>query len=437
MAKHWKSFVKKEKVPEEENGAHPAITSLFSKDGKKSDKSLDDAAEFNSNLKSLIEEQKRLENQMAELTGKKKSGTDKRYDHNIKSIDQKKREEVAAEEKRRKRKESHRKKQDDRWEVTPSFNKKRKESTSDLFERKRAPKAEVNIPEVRRKEKTKLPEVKRRPETKIVAERKKPVERPPKKRDKTTLQGVEKHKVTESIQPRKETIATLPNPSNIGKEKHDLFVNQRSRKKEKPRKKSAVKKESQSVDSFVNKGAKKKETPTIASVTKKVSEGVKTIEKVSQNVSNVTDTFGTVQKKGNELQTGLEKISSVVKSPELQSLTKKVSKGMDVVNKVGKKLSKVDQLFNTANKHLEKTKSVAQLFEKKEKAVDVILGKDTLTKKGFDFDFIQKQQTKKEETQSFHVLGRKMNIDFDTIKNIKKDVDTLKNLKKQKDSFAI
>ena len=128
MAKHWKSFVKKEETPQQENKELDDISSLLSAKGKPSDKSLEDVAEFNSSLKSLIQEQKDLEDQMAELTGAKKdSTTDKRYENDIKTIDQKKKEEKAAAAKRQKRKESHRKKQDDRWEVTPSFTSKKKD----------------------------------------------------------------------------------------------------------------------------------------------------------------------------------------------------------------------------------------------------------------------------------------------------------------------
>ena len=188
-------------------------------------------------------------------------------------------------------------------------------------------------------------------------------------------------------------------------------------------------------NSFLNNTVQKKKVD-VQPIAKKVSKKIGIFNDVTKKVSKVTNTLNTVQKTGNDIQTGIKKVTSVVKSPELQTLSKGLSKGIGIVNKVGTKLNKVDQLFNTANRHLEKTETVTNLFEKKLKAVDFISAKDKNSKDIFDFDFIQKKQTKKEETKVFNVGNKKLSVDLDTIKNIKKGVDTLKNGKKKKDSFS-
>ncbi|MFK7747610.1 MAG: hypothetical protein AB8B65_04420 [Kordia sp.] len=480
MAKHWKSFVKKEKAPKKENEEIANIASLLSPDAKKSDKSLEDVAEINTSLKSLIDEQKKLEDEMAELTGKKKdSNTDKRYENEIKTIDQKKKEEAAAEEKRKKRKESNRKQQDDRWEVTPSFTPKKRAISSVPPISEKRKKATPNTgfiqPKKASKPAVRIPKVQRKPENTIVSKKKKKAtsllefgkkiqtgkktfddftKNPKKSVAKVPVFTSAKKSVTPKLAVPKPKLKPIPK-----KQKAQLPTSQKPKRQEKTllkntgkrnvineigrKKKSveaisnAVKKGTEKLDSFINNAAKKKPVQTVKTVAKKASNAMDTFDTVTKKVSKVTDTFNTINKTGNELQTGIEKITSVVKSPELKTLSTKVSKGMGIVNKVGKKLNKVDKLFNTANKKLEKTKSVTNLFEKKLKAVDFISGKDATTKNAFDFGFIQKQQTKKEETQGFNVGNKKQQVDFNTIKDIKKGIDTFKSAKKQKDSFSL
>ena len=480
MAKHWKSFVKKEKAQKKENAAIADIASLLSPDAKKSDKSLEDVAEFSTSLKSLIDEQKKLEDEMAELTGKKKeSKTDRRYESEIKSVDQKKKEEAAEEKKRQKRKESHRKQQDDRWEITPSFTSKKKDITSvtpiskkrsetkpdtGFIHKKKVSTPAARIPKIQKKSENTIVSKKKKKATSLLEFGKKvqtgkktfdeftknpkksvakvpdfkPAKKPvtpklaiPKPKSKPITQKRKAQKPT-SQKPKRQEKTLLKNTgkrnviSEIGKKKKPVEAISNS-----------VKNGTKKLDSFINNAAKKKPLQTVKTVVKKASKAIETFDTVSKKVSKVTDTFNTIHKTGNDVQAGIEKINSVVKSPELKTLSTKVSKGMGIVNKVGKKLNKVDQLFNTANKKLEKTKSVTNLFEKKLKAVDFISGKDAATKNAFDFGFIQKQQTKKEETQSFNVGNKKLNVDFNTIKDIKKGIDTLKNTKKQKDSFSL
>ena len=299
MAKHWKSFVKKEKAPKKENAAIDNIASLLSPDAKNSNKSLEDAAEFNSSLKSLIEEQKQLEDQMAELTGKKKkSNTDRKYENEIKTIDEKKKEEAAEEEKRKKRKESHRKKQDDRWEVTPSFTIKRKERdisrmpttskkkkkakpNTDFIQKKKAAKPEVRIPNVKRTPETTIVSKKKKQATTILeftrkvqkgvrtmddftkkpstsvakvspkSQKKptvqklstsKPKTQKPKRQEKTLLQNVNKRNVVAPIQQRKKTNKTVAKTAKKGKEQLNSFVNNPAQKKKVQTVKSTVKK---------------------------------------------------------------------------------------------------------------------------------------------------------------------------------------------------
>ncbi|MGH1387766.1 hypothetical protein [Kordia sp.] len=480
MAKHWKSFVKKEKAPKEENAAIADIASLLSSDAKKSDKSLEDVAEFSTSLKSLIDEQKKLEDEMAELTGKKKeSKTDRRYENEIKSVDQKKKEEAEEERKRQKRKESHRKKQDDRWEITPSFTSKKKDSTSvtPITEKKRKDKPTTGF--IHKKKASpptaRIPKIQKKAENTIVSKNKKKatsllefgkkVQTGKKSFDdftKNPKKSVAKVPVFKSAKKSVTPKLAIPKPKSTPvtqKRKAQKPPSQKPKRQEKTllkntgkrnviseigkKKKSAeaisnsVKKGSEKLDSFINNATKKKPVQTVKTVAKKASKAIDTFNTVTQKVSKVTDTFNTIHKTGNDVQTGIEKINSVVKSPELKTLSTKVSKGMGIVNKVGKKLNKVDQLFNTANKKLEKTKSVTNLFEKKLKAVDFISGKDATTKNAFDFDFIQKQQTKKEETKNFNVGNKKLQVDFNTIKDIKKGFDTLKTATKKKDSFSL
>ncbi len=466
MAKHWKSFVKKEKTPKEENAAIENIASLLSPEAKKSDKSLEDVAGFNSNLKSLIEEQKQLEDQMAELTGKKKaSNTDKRYEHDIKTIDQKKKEEAEAAEKLKKRKESHRKKQDDRWEVTPSFTPKKREvsSVSPISKKRKTTKpTSTGFIQPKKASKAAIPSIQQKSVPTTVSKQKKKATtllefgqkvknvkktiddftKQPKKsvatvalksaqKPKTTAQKATKQKTQKPKRQQKTPLKQVgkriqKTPIKTIKKPVETFSN-------------SVKKGAKKLDSFIDNTAKKKEVQTVKTVVKKASEALDTFGETTKKVSKVNNTFQTVRNTGNDLQSGLEKVTSVTKSPELQKISKKVSKGMGILNNVGKKLTKVDKVFNTANKKLEKTNTVTHLFEKKLKEVDFISGMDAATKHGFDFDFIQQQQTKKEETTSFNVGNKKLQVAIDVIKtakNVKKGIGILKEVKKQKDSFS-
>ncbi|WP_046758276.1 hypothetical protein [Kordia jejudonensis] len=453
MAKHWKSFVKKEETPKKEDKELEDIGSLLSKEGKPSDKSLEDVAEFNSSLKSLIEEQKQLEDQMAELTGKKTaSNTDKRYENDIKTIDQKKKEEKAAAAKRQKRKENHRKKQDERWDVTPSFTLKKKNSSTIPAIAEQRKKAKPNT-ELLHKKKARNPvaTLPKLPKTPKKVQQPKRVAK--KKKQPTTIieYGEKIQKAAKSIddfiqKPKKSTQKEKKqNPKRqektglqtIAKRKVSSVIGaQQKRKKEVS--KVAIKSKEKLHD-FVTNTTKSKPIATVQPIVKKASEHLETFQKVTKKVKKVNHTFQTIQKTGNDVQTGIEKLNSVVASPELKSLGKKLTKGTEIVNKVGNKIKKVDKVFNTANKHLEKTQAVTSLFQKKLKAVDFISAKDTKTNNAFDFDFIQKQETKKEETTSFTVANKKLNVAINaikTIKNIKKGIGILNEAKKKKDSFS-
>ncbi|WP_430412273.1 hypothetical protein [Kordia sp.] len=509
MAKHWKSFVKKEETPKKENEELVEITSLLSPEGKKTDKSLEDVAEFNSNLKSLIEEQKQLEDQMATLTGKKKdSNVDKRYQNDIKTIDQKKKEEQTATAKRQKRKESHRKKHDDRWNVEPSFTPKKKDIAhvpsisekskkakidSDFLRKKKASKPVSSIPKPQKKvdkprtivSKKKKPttiiqygekvqkentlvdnftKIRKKSTTGIpVKTVKKPTTQKPKRHEKTLLKNIGKRKTTAVISKKKKPVATISDSIKKGTKSVTSFINNSVQKKQlealQPIVKAASKKielvnttakkvtkvaktvrKVQKTGNDVQKGIEKvtsvAKSPALQKVSKGVLKATGIVNKVGKNLNKVTNTINTVQKTGNELQTGIEKVTSVVKSSELKKVSNGLSQGIGIVNKVGKKLNKVDKLFNTATKQLDKTQKVAKLFDRKLKAVDFISINDKKNTNGFDFDFLQNKQTKKEETHGFDVGNKKLAINLDTIKSIKKDVDGLKNVKKKKDSFS-
>ena len=105
MAKHWKQLLKQEvitKNSEEEKDTF-SFNDILKPNTTSDETSLEDIAASNINLKSLLEEQKELEQNMNALTGKTEehSNTNKQYDSEIKSIGQKRKEERAREKKQK------------------------------------------------------------------------------------------------------------------------------------------------------------------------------------------------------------------------------------------------------------------------------------------------------------------------------------------------
>ena len=144
MPKHWKSFIKKEVTENIDMEAHlksmPEETSSESEMSKEAFRSV---VQENTTLKSLLDEQESLQNEMKRLTGHEDTTTNvhKNYQQEIKTIPQKRREEQQWVEKKERQ--------------LRTFKQKKKENDTWLSQKQKKPKEFFSIDEIRNVKKTK------------------------------------------------------------------------------------------------------------------------------------------------------------------------------------------------------------------------------------------------------------------------------------------
>ncbi|WGH74247.1 hypothetical protein P8625_08955 [Tenacibaculum tangerinum] len=394
--------------------------------GEQTSKSLEEVADFNANLKSLLDEQKQLEDKMAELTGKKEaSNTNKKYEHEIKSIDQKKKEERTEEKKRQK----SNKKQEDRWKVDIPVQKKTKEPS-------------ISIPSkilTKKKKENGFIQAKKTIDASITT-----IKQRKKKAEKSGIKITKQNKtnLTNTIRKVKEGKDQI---EIVQKQlKKSLFsVDQKTKQKTKPvstliKKAKKVqnlvietRKESKKTSSLIANPIQKKEKNTNESFPKlKENKPLKT---TMTTVKKAVNTYQNIKQVSPKVISGLQQLSTNAKAI---SVGNNISKSATLVNKLDNSISKVDQLFNTANKYLNKTTKTVGLIDKKVEIFNTIYNKEKKTANAFDLGFIQNQKSKKEENQNFNVSNKKLSVDINTIKKVKKGIDTLKSSKNKKDSFS-
>ncbi len=439
MAKHWKSFVKKETTPVKEE---LDFKTLLSSGGKEGNKSLEDVAGFNTNLKSLLEEQKELEDKMAALTGTDKDKqADKRYDNEIKSVYQKRKEEKEAAKKKAKSK-----KKKDEWKVD-TVKKRKSTPEKDAFSRNFKKKEEGFLratKEIKRtvsniqKENKKLQkpvEIFSKNKTKKVKvsdlitnarKGKKLVSALQKNKAKSSFRVDNKKKSVKIT--KKESTELLKNKTkrNINKELKSKTEKTIVTLRE-------VKKVGDKLENFVDNSLGNTSFQKEDKVTPQKSKGFENVVKVTKKTVN---TFKSVKKISNNLNTGVEKIGSKIPVDKSSDFGKTIDKVGGILNKADKKIKKVDTLFNSANKYLDKTSNVVGLFNKKVSNTDFIKTKDLSVKDAFNLDVLQQKKEKQEESESFKVENKKLTVDLGTIKKIKKGIYTLKSVKNTKDSFS-
>lgn len=405
-SKHWKSFVKKEKTLEIKEV--PDFASLLSGETKNTNKSLEDAAEFNTNLKSLLEEQKQLEGKMAALTGKKEeSNEDKKYNHEIKSIDQRKREELAEEKKRKKRKQRNKE-----WRVdTPTKSKKKQDFAHKGVTKKQKKESGFTLT-------LKAEKVKKEP--------------------KTTLPltvSLKQSMLVKQLQEKSDKRKTFINDIEVGKSEissktgaDKVIVNA---KKKVHTISEQIGEKRKKLNDFQTVPNTKKGTKTLKQLSELKTNADKTVSGITKGVK----TYKKVKKVSNSIDTGLQKFTTAMKSSGM-SVDKNLSKGVEIVSKVNTSLNKADKLFNTANKYVDKTASVTNLLTKKLDSIEAVKTKSKGANNTLNLGFLQKRQAKKEEKQNFNVADKKLSVNLNTIKDVKKGIDTLKNIKNVKDSFS-
>ncbi len=408
-SKHWKSFVKKEKTSEIKEV--PNFASLLSGETNNTNKSLEDAAEFNTNLKSLLEEQKQLEGKMAALTGKKEeSNEDKKYNHEIKSIDQRKREELAEEKKRKKRKQKNKE-----WRVdTPIKSKKKQDFVHKGVAKKQKKESGFTLTlkaeKVKKEPKTTLPLTVSLKQSMLA----KQLQEKSDKR-KTFINDIE--------------VAKSKIPSKIGADK--VIANAKKKINTIHTISEQIGRKVKKTNDFQTVSNTKKGTNT----SEELSELKTNINKTVSGINKVVKTYKKVKKVSNSIDTGLQKFTTAMKSSGM-SVDKNLSKGVEIVSKVNTNLNKADKLFNTANKYLDKTTSVTNLLTKKLDSIEAVKTKGKEASNTLNLGFLQKRQAKKEEKQNFNVADKKLSVNLNTIKDVKKGIDTLKNIKNVKDSFS-
>ncbi|MGG8497433.1 hypothetical protein ACQY1Q_13550 [Tenacibaculum sp. TC6] len=426
MAKHWKSFVKKEKTPEQKEELD--FKTLLSS-GEQTSKSLEEVADFNANLKSLLDEQKQLEDKMAELTGKKEaSNTNKKYEHEIRSIDQKKKEERTEEKKRQK----NNKKQEDRWKVDIPVQKKTKESS-------------ISIPSkilTKKKKENGFIQAKKTIAASITT-----IQQSKKKAEKSGIKITKQNKTNLTntigkVKKGKEQVEI------VKKQLDKLLFSVDQKTKQKTKSASTLIKKAKKVQNLVNevqKGNKKTNSLIAPSIQKKEKNTNESFPELKKNkplkttittVQKAVNTYQNIKQVSINVNSGLQQLSTNAKAIGLQGVDNNISKGVTLVNKVDNSINKVDKLFNTANKYLNKTTKAVGLIDKKVEIFNTIYNKEKKTDNAFDLGFIQNKKSKKEENQNFNVSNKKLSVDINTIKKVKEGIDTLKSSKNKKDSFS-
>ncbi|QXP73714.1 hypothetical protein H0I31_12165 [Tenacibaculum sp. AHE15PA] len=467
MAKHWKQLLKQEvttkkQVKEEENEDF-SLSDLIQPNVTNDEQSLDDIAASNINLKSLLEEQKELEQNMNALTGKtaEHSSSKKQYDSEIKSVYQKRKDAKKEEEKKNK------------------LLKKRKSSTQENINWNKKGKNFFSV-DTTRKTQNKIPSL---------LPKKKNIEKQfiKKQQPKTVLKNFEKAKKIAK------NITTLP-------EKF-LQINSKKTKTSKELKKinnilNTTSKISKEVDKNITKFSdelvqinkrKTKVSEGIKKTTNTIDTASKTIKKVitithdasqglhkissllsdtldkkekttgnkkdvleNKTFSTITETASKIIKTAKKTQVTFNKIDSK-RTAFIKTIAQQKENGFkntlptiksDIkdTNALSENLNKVNNFYNNTKKHLEKTNKTV-------KTVDNLLTKTNQLKKPekkqdvlMTLNSLDKIFTKKEEKESKGFDTINVSEIFSAAKKIKEFADELPTKKKsasKKDPFSL
>lgn len=384
MAKHWKQFIKQEepakKSVKDEDAENEKLSLSDLIQPATNDTSLEDIAASNVNLKSLLEEQKELEQNMNALTGKTEehSSTNKSYDNEIKSIYQKRKEEYKEAKKKLKTLERRKNK------VKENSNLNRKEK--DFFN--------VDFIEKTQKKSTNLLSKK---------ENKKEEFSSKKKQSKALLKTFDNVKKTA----KKVTNVSSNALKNINKvdknlakfSKKIIHVDEKKTKIPEEIKKitktidntsKTIKKVntvandvSQSLNKINDLLSNNLNTQKETSINNSFSKTIKTISTITKTAEKTIDTFNKIDKKKTVFVKKIHQNGFKTPLPSKK-------KNTENINALNKNLNKVNNFYKTSKKHLNKTNTtVNNLFynsgELKLNSLDKIFNKkEEKASKGFN-----------------------------------------------------
>jgi len=374
MAKHWKSFVKNEKS----TGPNPPLDFKKLRSAtERGGKTLDELAEFNAGLKSLLKEQKQLEDKMAELTGNKEaSGTHKKYDHEIKSVDRKKKEERAKEKRRLRLK-----KQEERWKVDVPVQKKTTKRTT------------PSVPKALTKKKKETGFVQARPTTDAVIATKR------KKAAPSHLNAMPKKAKTQRGTQKKQSNITS---FGVAQEMGALATKQ-------------------SAPAWF-------ESP----IKTKGAAGPKAAQLV-QGAKKASTWYEHGKHLGAQVNAAVQQLPNALKAPGRQAMGNLKEKGAPLLEKVGDRIEKVDKLITTVETYANKTERAVGFLDRKAGLLNALINQETKSDNAFDLSFIQKQKEMMKEGQRFDVGNKKLTVNLKTVKRVIQGVALIKSIKKNKD----
>ncbi|WP_271404931.1 hypothetical protein [Tenacibaculum soleae] len=430
MAKHWKQFIKQEEPTKKSVKNEDIKNKEFSLSNliqpATNDKSLKDIAASNVNLKSLLEEQKELEQNMNALTGKTEehSSTNKSYDTEIKSVYQKRKEEYKEAKKKQKTLERRKNK------VKENSNLNRKEK--DFFN--------VDFIEKTQKKATK---------TLSKKENKKEEFSTKKKQSKTKLKtfyNVKKtaKKVTNISSNTLKNITKVD--KNLAKFSEKLIqVNEKKTKIPEELKKitktinntsKTIKKVntvannvSQSLNKISDLLSNNLNTQKETSINNSFSKTIKTISTITKTAEKTIDTFNKIDKKKTVFVKNVQQNGFKTPLPSKKNNTENT-------NALNKNLNKVNNFYKTSKKHLNKTNTtVNSLFNNYGKLKKL----DNNEKASLELNSLDKIFNKKEEKASKGFNTINISEIFSAAKKIKKFADELpikKETKSTKDPFS-
>ncbi len=363
MAKHWKQLIKQEEptknlVKDEENEENENFSLPDLLQPATNEKSLEDIAASNINLKSLLEEQKELEQNMNALTGKTEehSTTKKQYDHEIKSVYQKRKEERKEEKKKNKllKKRKNNAKENSNW------NRKKKDFFNVDTTRKKQEKPK-NLFSKKRKDKTEFATKKRQ--------------------SKTSL------KTFNNLKKATEKVSTISNDTSKTIAKTDKNLTRFSEKisqtnNKKTKISTGLKKISNTLNN-VSKTVEKTDTKItkfsdkLVQVNKKKTKATEELKKVTGTIDTASKTIKKVSSITNDVSKNINKVSSLLSNKlgekENTSNNKKAvlenKTFSTVIKTVGTVVNTAEKTLNTFNKIDKKktdfVKSINQLKQKK------------------------------------------------------------------------
>lgn len=426
MAKHWKQFIKQEEPAKKSVKDEDAENEKFSLSDliqpATNDKSLEDIAASNVNLKSLLEEQKELEQNMNALTGKTEehSSTNKGYDTEIKSIYQKRKEEYKEAKKKLKTLERRKNK------VKENSNLNRKEK--DFFN--------VDFIEKTQKKSTNLLSKKeefpsKKKQSKALLKTFYNVKKTAKKVTNVSSNALKNiNKVDENLAKfSKKLILINEKKTKIPEEIKKITKTIDNTSKTIKKVNTVANDVSQSLNKINDLLSNNLNTQKETSINNSFSKTIKTISTITKTAEKTIDTFNKIDKKKTVFVKKIQQNGFKTPLPSKK-------KNTENINALNKNLNKVNNFYKTSKKHLNKTNTtVNNLFNNSGELNKL----DKNEKASLKLNSLDKIFNKKEEKASKGFNTINISEIFSTAKKVKEFTDELptkKETKSTKDPFS-